>query len=578
LHTFRLTDAAFIALAAGRPSPATVAVLRDAQVSRHLLLLTEIRHRSGKIPRWYAESVAKPLEPTTHDRATDGPADPMCALHTAATLAALRSGADPPPDRIASARHLTAAHDGLTLRVRLEDTDPLRARLGLTPFRQLTDDEAAEWQTRLTAAWRILVTRHRDAAETMAAVLSVLVPLAPTSAGVGISATSPDAYGAVAISPPADARSLAVGLLHETQHSVLNAVRTLFDLVAGPATPQYSPWRDDPRPPFGILHGAYAYQAVTRFWRTECALHSTQPRAEQPRAEQPRAEQPAEQPGGEQPAEQPGGEQAGDHARGDGPDGRLAAFEFARWRAAVVAAADGLLAGGGLTAAGERFVGAMRDEVARWLGDPVEPEVARLAAGANAEHRARWRLRNLLVAPETVEAVVAAWRAGLPPPAVPVPAVRAGSGRALERSERLDLVHRMLRRPSEGQGTGSSTAPQTPSVGRGTDTSTAPRGPGDPGRRPGRPGDDAYLGGDHGTALRAYLEELDRRRTHPAPYPALRDLDLWAGLAVVSPDPALRERPELVRAVYLALHEAGARGPEVAAGGPDLRRLAGWLE
>src|SRR5690349_24710117 len=38
----RLSDAAFAALGAGRPDPATVDELRRAQLSRHLLLLREI--------------------------------------------------------------------------------------------------------------------------------------------------------------------------------------------------------------------------------------------------------------------------------------------------------------------------------------------------------------------------------------------------------------------------------------------------------------------------------------------------------------------------------------------------------
>src|SRR5690242_15831205 len=166
----------------------------------------------------------------------------MLALHTAATLTALRTGAEPPPAPRAATRFLTATHHGLTLRARLEDTDPLRAHLGLTTSRQLSDDEAARWQNLFTDACRLLVTRHRPAAETLATVLSVIVPVLPDPGAAGLSATSANAYGAVAISAPADPGALAVGLVHEIQHSLLNATRTLFDLVhPGPAT-LYSPW------------------------------------------------------------------------------------------------------------------------------------------------------------------------------------------------------------------------------------------------------------------------------------------------------------------------------------------------
>ncbi len=517
MRSFHLSDPAFAALAAGRPSPETLGELRKAQQSRHLLLLSEILHHpGGRLPRWYADSPADL-------------ADPMAALHTADTLAALRSGADPPPSWSAATRHLTATHHGLTLRVRLEDTDPLRAHLGLTPSRQLTEPEAASWQSRLDEAWQLLTARHRAMAAVVAEVLSVLVPIEPDPSSGGMSATSADAYGAVAISPPPDARALAVGLLHETQHNLLNATRTLFDLVTPRADRSYSPWRDDPRPPFGILHGAYAYQAVTRFWRTEAAhLHhvETPPRSNPANATphpeiQPGPRDPPTHPAPADPIPQPGIQtrsprlpQPQPQPRQSG-ERRLAEFEFARWRAAVVDAADAMLGRGVLTAAGRRFVRAMRDEVAPWLDEAVDADVARLAAGANAEHRARWRLRNLIVAPEAVSAVIAAWHSGKPAPSLAEPALRDDPGRVLEQSARLRLVHRSLRDPAAAEG-----APE---------------------------GDAAYLRGDHETAFTAYGMD-------------------WVGLAVVSPHRALRERPELVKAVHEALTP-----------GVDLHNLADWL-
>ena len=450
MRTFRLSDAAFAALAAGRPSRETLDQLRRAQLSRHLLRLHEIVRAFGRpAPSWYAGPDARTEL-----------ADPMTALRTAATLTALRDGQAPPPERTASGRVLRAEHAGLALRVRLEDADPLRAALGLTPAGPLAEADAAHWRRCLAEAWRLLVERHRPAAETLAAVLSVIVPVEPDEGAGGISATSAEAFGAVAISAPADATALAVGLLHEAQHSVLNAVRVLFDLVRPTPVLGYSPWRDDPRPPFGILHGAYAYLAVTRFWRAE--------------------------------------------------SGPTAAFEFARWRAAVAGAANGLLAGDVLTAPGRRFAGALRDEVSPWLAEPVDAAVARLADGANAEHLARWRLRHLAVDPAAVDALVAAWERGAAPPSIPDPAVRPAP-RALEHSDRLAVIHGTLR--------GLRRNPAPPPGGRL------------------RPGDDAYLRGDSGAALEAYLKELDQ-------------VAGWTGLAMVSPRPALRAKPELVRAIH----------------------------
>ncbi|MET0417959.1 MAG: HEXXH motif-containing putative peptide modification protein [Actinoplanes sp.] len=492
MRTFGLSDAAFGALAAGRPARATLDELRKAQVSRHLLQL----RATGTVPSWYGG-------PDTAARL----ADPMFALHTAATLAARHTGAEPPGEPLRSARRLTAEHGGLTLRVRLEDTDPLRARLGLSPTGPLDDDAAAAWQRCLDGAWRLLVDRHQPAAATLAAVLSVIVPVESDPGAAGISATSAEAYGAVALSPTTDPVALAVGLLHEAQHSVLNAVLVLFDLVQQGPERGYSPWRDDPRPPLGVLHGAYAYLAVTRFWRAE--------------------------------------HRAG-HENATELGGSLAAFEFARWRAAVVAAADELLAGQQLTGPGRRFAGALRDEAAAWLDEPVDPEVSRLAAGANLEHRVRWRLRNLPVSPASVAALVEAWRAGSPPPPA-LSSVAPAGGRALAHSDRLSLVHRVLRERDQSLSAGSGVRPQADAQ-RGVRQGTHPR----PYKK--NAGDDAYLEGQQEAAFEAFMRDLTDD-----------DPAVWSGLALVSPYTALRDRPEVVRAAWLALDR------------PDLPALAAWL-
>jgi len=54
----------------------------------------------------------------------------------------------------------------------------------------------------------------------------------------------------------------------------LNAVVELVDLPGGKEL-FYAPWRDDPRPLLGLLHGIYAFTAVHRigWW-----LHEFRPR------------------------------------------------------------------------------------------------------------------------------------------------------------------------------------------------------------------------------------------------------------------------------------------------------------
>ncbi|MDI6105308.1 HEXXH motif-containing putative peptide modification protein [Actinoplanes sp. NEAU-A12] len=464
VQPFRLTDAAFAALGAGRPGKGTLDALRRAEHSRNLLLLRQLRRQVSDTPEWYAGLRAVPPE-----EAARWTADPMTGLWATHALRTA-SGSTPPPAP-PGGHLLTATCEDLTLTVRLEDAEPVRARLGLTPAGPVTPSGLEHWRTCLEQAWARLVRRHRPAAEILAAVLRVIVPVELDPSAEGISATSAEAFGAVAMSAPPGPGALAAGLVHEIQHSLLNATHLLFDLVKPDGPVGYSPWRDDPRPAFGVLHGAYAYLAVTRFHRSE--------------------------------------------------PGPMAAFEFARRRTSVADAAEGLLRGGELTRAGTRFVRALLDEVRPWLDEPVEPETRRLADLANNDHRVRWRLRNLTVTEADTARLVHAWRAGEAPPAAEA-VLAAGSGRALENSPRLPLVRALVKgEPAAGAGA-----------------------------------DQACVRGDDGAAVTAYQRELGVDRGNES---------AWSGLALVSPSPALRRRPEVVRAVARAVPEA------------EIGALADWL-
>lgn len=477
-----LTDAAFAALGAGRPDLATIRELRRSQLGKHLLLLREIvRAVPGRTPSWYAGlAAAQHRNPAAIRRTLADPLFGAWAAHTFKAIQAGRPVGDLPRSSD-TAPVLTAAHHGRTVRIRLEDSD----RFGLTTTGRLSPAELAHWQDCLSEAWRILVTRHAPAADILAAVVDVVVPVQPDPAARGISATSADAFGAVAMSAPEDGRSLAVGLLHEAQHSILNATQYLFDLHQRPHQLGYSPWRDDPRPTSGILHGAYAYLAVTRFWRTEAGLDEPEPKKTRdagtskqhaPSVEGEQRREPHDA-GAQTWGDQDNGGHDGGRRDSDresaGPD-RLARFEYARWRAAVAEVSGRLLEQGGLTRAGERFVGALHDEVIAWpeVGGPEQ----RLAEIANLDHRLRWRLRNLRVDPVTGGSRI-------------VPAPR----RALESSARLDLIHASLSgNPPGGRASAA---------------------------------DVALLAGDHGTARRAYEEMVVK---DPDDHAA------WTGLAIAT--------------------------------------------
>ncbi|AEV82032.1 hypothetical protein ACWT_1016 [Actinoplanes sp. SE50] len=526
MRQFRLADAALADLGAGRPSPATLGLLRRAQLSRNLLLLRQLRRSVTEKPIWYARLAAlSPQDARTRI------VDPMTGLWAAHALTTPPHGLDAPLEPVGHLLTVTCA--GRELTVRLDDRSPLRHLLGLPPADPLTAAEVTHWQECLEAAWRILVTRHPAAADTLAAVLRVIVPARPDPLAEGVSATSAEAFGAVAMSTPITGTGMALALLHETQHSVLNAVNGLFDLVEPGGAPGYSPWREDPRPASGILHGVYAFLAVTRFWRT--AIRA-----------------------------------------GGAPAGSEAEFEFARWRTAVHETAGRLLragepttgiarqaagepttgtapqaagepitgearpaageptavgtrpAAGELTAAGRRLVGALRDEVEPWLAEPLDPEVTRLADLARTDHHARWRLRNLAIPAEGLKALVSAWAAERPAPAVE--STVAERPRREEPHHRLRLIRARLRGDH-----------RFPAEARETTTAAA---------------DDACLDGRWQDALTAYATILGQDRD---------DAAAWSGLALVSPLPALRRRPELVRAAAAALP------------GADIAVLAAWL-
>ncbi|MFJ6167152.1 HEXXH motif domain-containing protein [Micromonospora orduensis] len=246
---------------------------------------------------------------------------------------------------------LRAAHGGLTLRLLLDTGTwrhvPVALGVGAHPIAGSVRDPG-RWQHRLRGAWRLLADEHRAVAEEVSVALRTLVPLSPPRAGVR-SGTFHHGFGAVAMSLPPDSRSAAVTLAHEIQHLKLAALTDLFPLVEpGPDESFYAPWRPDPRPLEGLLHGAYAHLGVAGFWRRQ-RLVERDPAARQ-------------------------------HAE----------VEFVRWTRAVGETVPVLAAQPRLTPVGRRLVDGMTQVLDRWARDPVEPDAAADAGRLLATHRAQW--------------------------------------------------------------------------------------------------------------------------------------------------------------------------------------------
>ncbi|MFD4247503.1 HEXXH motif-containing putative peptide modification protein [Streptomyces sp. NPDC058525] len=155
-------------------------------------------------------------------------------------------------------------------RTALDDLDPYRAPgparpAPVRPARRLTPKGHKRWDTQWTGALTLLQRYDTARAEETVHLLRSVVPLAGGSRSTG--ATLPAAAGSVlarAQAPPA----LAATLVHEVQHGKLTALADVLTLHTADRTPRYwAPWRADPRPLEGLLHGAYAHLALAGYWQ-----------------------------------------------------------------------------------------------------------------------------------------------------------------------------------------------------------------------------------------------------------------------------------------------------------------------
>lgn len=232
----------------------------------------------------------------------------------------------------------------------IDDLDPFRmpANDG-QPTRRLTTAEFAEFTTSLRDAWDVLLPA--SAAE-IAAIVKVIVPYQAPDSGI-VSTSSPQSFGTVAMSRQPDKYTCAETLIHETHHLKLCA---LLDLVAltKPDDGQryYAPWRPDPRPASGLLQGAYAFLAVSGFWRGQRQV-----------APELAVRQRAQE-------------------------------NFARWRDGAARVTGTLLSSGQLTPAGHDFASQMARVLDAWQREPVPSEALRHAQHEAERHLAQWRTDN----------------------------------------------------------------------------------------------------------------------------------------------------------------------------------------
>ncbi|WP_171075271.1 HEXXH motif domain-containing protein [Nonomuraea basaltis] len=223
----------------------------------------------------------------------------------------------------------------------IDDLDPYRWP-GDDVDERLTEERRQWWSSCLREAWKVLQARHWTMGGEIAMAVSVLTPVVTRSLEQH-SASARDTFGTIALSDPIDGMGMALTLAHELQHAKLYALSDLVELT----TPDdgrryYAPWRPDPRPLNGLLHGAYAHAGVAGFWRR----HTEDP--------------------------------------GRGPHAQV---EFARWREASYQVTGTLLDSGALTKEGTHFVSTLRDTLVRWRAEPVDPVAAAQARLQSERHR-----------------------------------------------------------------------------------------------------------------------------------------------------------------------------------------------
>jgi HEXXH motif-containing protein len=271
------------------------------------------------------------------------------------------------------------ADDERTVRVFLDDLDPFRdlsdqhssALLGEAPPR-LTGPQADEWQTMFRAGWLELATHHRAYLPAIRRCLAAIVPLTALPGRTSASNTSFDAFGCVNTSAPGAPHLLALTLIHEMQHAKLAALTDQVRLHNSDRTPRfYAPWRDDPRPLYGLLQGIYAHLAVTEFWRVHRRTRHSP----------------------------------------------LAEIEFARWRTQVAVAIAEVAGSGLLTDDGQIFVASVVEATRGWTDEAVSARADEIARESAHAHRVAWRVRNLRPDEGSLGKVRDAWAAGRVPPA-----------------------------------------------------------------------------------------------------------------------------------------------------------------
>lgn len=140
------------------------------------------------------------------------------------------------------------------------------------------DEELPFWQQRLTEAFETMEQCYPLIAEELIFILRSVVPVKSNHPEQSISCSNRDFWGAIQMSAHPGI-ALTEVLTHEYRHNILNAIMDV-DPVIDESNPHeaffYSPWRKDPRPLRGLIHGIYSFMEVAGFYQSYLERHGAQ--------------------------------------------------------------------------------------------------------------------------------------------------------------------------------------------------------------------------------------------------------------------------------------------------------------
>lgn len=291
------------------------------------------------------------------------------ALHLADDAEPIRFSQGSPSPEFVPVQHHRATARGVDVVLEIDDSNPYREFTAPVPPHRMSPGDVAQWASLFDGAWDVLTRWHPAYARELAAGLRTIAPVLPSRSVAGSSSNS--AFGSVVLSPKTSATALAEVLVHELQHSKLNALLELVPLRHENAGKWwYAPWRDDPRPLVGLLHGVYAFVSVVEFWRDQ-REHVT-----------------------------------------DESERRTANFVFACRRHQVRRAVDALRSTPDLTEVGSQLVAAATDRLALCEAETTPAELADAVALMEEDHWVMWRLQHLRPDKVHIGLLADAWRDG----------------------------------------------------------------------------------------------------------------------------------------------------------------------